>query len=421
MLKPDRTHPPEPGVVFFAMPFGSKNAGDDEPCDFDTLYTSAFAPTVEACGMKPERLDNLYGPQGVLELIWWAIQRAEIVVIDFSLRNSNVTFEYGLAWTLNKRVIALTQDSADIPSDVRGLNRYIRYSQHFADIERMKRELTLQLEALREQPAEERAPMPYSVTGMSAVPAAASVIAVNVDYALVQTDDGRLGFLRNGDVDYARFISDMTRRFNVGDRLEGAFLVDPQRGEARYTLLSGQTNPWSFLPARFPVGTSFHGTVRKTLDNVGVFVGLDAGVNGLIPQASITGQPPQVGDAVHVVVTRMDAAQRRVSLRLQSADKQTAEHLPAIGDRARAAVVRIVPEHDGRVGFLLLRLPDYSRPAMLLAQHMSEELRADLNSDQVEMSKEILVEVTTVDPARNKVLLRELPDRAADESISTAA
>lgn len=421
MLKPERTHPPESGVVFFAMPFGSKAASGGEPCDFDTIYSSAFAPAVQACGMKPERLDNLYGPQGVLELIWWAIQRAEIVVIDFSLRNANVTFEYGLAWTLGKRVIALTQNPDDIPSDVRGLNRYIRYSQHFADIERMKRELTLQLEALRDEPAEERAPMPYSTTGMTTIAASANIVTVTPDYALVQTDDGRLGVLRNGDVDYTRFITDMTRRYAVGDRVDGAFLIDPQRGEARYTLLAGQTNPWTVLAPRFQVGTIFTGVVRKSLDKVGAFVGLDTNVNGLVPASGISEPRPRVGDSIEVVVTKMDPANRRVTLRLHARPESSSrtpvgatQSLPRVGHQAYGTVVRVKPERDGRGGYILLDLPDYPRSAILLAQHMSEDLRTDLNNEQVELGEEIYVEVAKVEESDNKVLLRELPEPVAD-------
>jgi S1 RNA binding domain len=428
MLTPERTHPAEPGVVFFAMPFGQKATGGGELCDFDAIYTSAFAPTVQACRMKPERLDDLYGPQGVLELIWRAIQRAEIVVIDFSTRNANVTFEYGLAWTLGKRVIALTQDEDDIPSDVRGLNRFIHYTQHFSDVEKMKQELALQLLALREETPEERAPMPYHVGEMSAVPAPANVIAVSQDYALVQTDDGRLGVLRSGDVEYGRFIRDMTRRYSVGERIEGAFLVDPQRGEARYTLLAGQANPWTGLPSRFPVGAAYRGTVRKVVSDLGVFVGVDGPVSGLIPQASITGPTPLVGDSVDVIVTRMDAVKRQVALRLAAAPPHSsaapprlAPTLAAPGYRAFGTVTRIVPEQDGRGGFLLLRLPQHERPALLLAQQMSEELRADLNNRQVEIGEEIYVEVTSVDTSRNKVLLRELPDPQEAEPAASAA
>jgi small subunit ribosomal protein S1 len=296
MLKPERTLAPEPGVVLFVMPFGERVLAGREACDFDQLYATALAPTVESCGMKPVRLDTVYGPQGILELIWQEIQRAELIVIDFSFRSANVNFEYGLAWTLGKRVVALAQDEADIPSDVRGLNRYIRYSQHFADIERMKRELALQLEALRDEPAEERAPMPYTGGGASAVPAAATVIAVERDYATVRTDDGRLGFLRAGDVEYARFITDMTRRYKVGDALDGAFVVDPQRGEARYTMLAGRTNPWPLLASRYPVGTTFHGIVHHVIAGVGIFVRVDEEVNGLVPAETINGSAPSVGD-----------------------------------------------------------------------------------------------------------------------------
>jgi small subunit ribosomal protein S1 len=420
MLKPERTHPSEPGVVFFAMPFGTKTINGAEPCNFDTIYTSAFAPTVEACGMKPERLDNLYGPQGVLELIWWAIQRAEIVVIDFSFRNANVTFEYGLAWTLGKRVIALTQDPEDIPSDVRGLNRYIRYSQHFADIAQMKQDLTLQLKALRDEPADERAPMPYIQGGMTTVAAPATVVAVNHDFALVKTEDGRLGVLRGADVDYTRIITDMTRRYAVGDPVNGAFLVDPKRGEARYSLLAGQTNPWTVLASRFPVGTVFTGVVRKHIDKTGVLVGLDSAVNALLPTAEIPGPYPLIGDSIEVVVTKMEPAHRRAWVRFRHAPATSAgrsavasQPLPSVGHAAYGTVARAVPEHDGRGGFILVNLPGYPRTALLLAQHMTEDLRTDMNNEQVEVGEEVYVEVISVDPEKNKVLVRELPEPTA--------
>jgi S1 RNA binding domain len=420
MLSPERTHPTEPGVVFFGMPFGERLSEGGQKCDFDAIYTGAFAPTVEALGMKAERLDNLYGPQGVLDLIWRAIQRAEIVVIDFSHKNSNVTFEYGLAWTLGKRIVVLTQHADDIPSDVRGLDRYIRYSQHFADIERMKRELTLQLEALREEPTQERAPTLWSVKP-NAVAAPTSVVAVNRDYATVMTDDGRLGFLRSGDVEYARFIADMSRRFKTGDRLDGAFLVDPERGEARYTLLAGQNNPWPVLASRYPAGTTFQGIVRRAVEGVGLFVGVDGGVNGLIPQSTIVGPVPAEGARVEVTVTRIDSSQRRISLRLARTYAPPQQGDIYVGQRVHATVTRIEPERDGKAGFLLLQLPNRKRPALLPAQHMSEDLRADLNDGQVDLDEELYVEVLSIDMNKNSVLLRELPDPEEAADLKTAA
>ncbi len=420
MLTPERTHPTETGVVFFGMPFGEKIAQDGQKCDFDAIYSEAFAPTVQALGMKPERLDNLYGPQGVLDLIWRAIQRAEIVVIDFSHKNSNVTFEYGLAWTLGKRIITLAQHEDDIPSDVRGLDRYIRYSQHFADMERMKRELTLQLEALRDEPTQERAPMAWNI-GPSAVAASASIVAVDREYATVKTDDGRLGFLRSGDVEYTRFIADMSRRFKIGDRLDGAFLVDLERGEARYTLLAGKNNPWPVLASRYPAGTTFHGTVVRAVGDVGLFVRVEGEVNGLIPQSTITGPIPAVGTGVEVTVTRIDGSKRRIALRLASI-AAPAQGAIYVGQHTHATVTRIEPERDGNGGgFLLLQLPNRRRPALLLAQHMSEDLRADLNNGHIDPDEELYVEILSIDTARGKVLLRELPDPEEAAELAPAA
>jgi predicted RNA-binding protein with RPS1 domain len=420
MLTPERTHPTENGVVFFGMPFGEKITGDGQKCDFNAIYSEAFAPTVQALGMKPERLDNLYGPQGVLDLIWRAIQRAEIVVIDFSHKNSNVTFEYGLAWTLGKRIITLTQHEDDIPSDVRGLDRYIRYSQHFADMERMKRELTLQLEALREEPPQERAPLPWNI-GPSAVAAPASIVAVDQEYATVRTDDGRLGFLRSGDVEYTRLVTDLTRRFKIGDRLDGAFLVDPKRGEARYTLLAGKNNPWPVLASRYPAGTTFHGTVVNAAREVGVFVRVDGEVNGLIPQSTITGPVPAAGTRVEVTVTRIDSSKRRITLRLARIEAPAQQNDVYVGQRAHATVTHIEPERNGKGGYLLLRLPNRQRPALLHAQHMSEDLRADLSNGHIDPDEELYVEILSIDTARDKVVLRELPDPEEAAGLATAA
>jgi len=150
----------------------------------------------------------------------------------------------------------------------------------------------------------------------STVPAPATVITVNHDYVVVQTDDGRLGVLHGADVQYASVIREMWRRFAVGDRLEGAFLVDPQRGTARYTLLAGQINPWPVLAVRFPAGTRFHGTVVRVVNKIGLLVRIDGDVNGLIQQEALQQPAPSIGDQVEVLITSMNVVTRQVSLRL---------------------------------------------------------------------------------------------------------
>src|SRR4051812_43061831 len=102
MFKPLRTISPEPGRVFFAMPFGLKTATPGaEPFDFDAFYHDVCVPTVAGdCGMVPLRVDSIYGPQGVLDAVWRTMQQAEFVVVDFSAKSVNVAFEFGWALLL---------------------------------------------------------------------------------------------------------------------------------------------------------------------------------------------------------------------------------------------------------------------------------------------------------------------------------
>jgi hypothetical protein len=54
------------------------------------------------------------------------IFRAAIVVCDFSGRNANVFYEAGIAHTLGKQVVPLSQSKDDVPFDL-GHHRYLQY------------------------------------------------------------------------------------------------------------------------------------------------------------------------------------------------------------------------------------------------------------------------------------------------------
>ena len=75
-----------------------------------------------------ERADDLYGSD-VLEDIWIAINTAEIIIADITSKNPNVFYEIGIAHTLGKKVILLTQSEADIPFDFKRF-RHIIYEDN---------------------------------------------------------------------------------------------------------------------------------------------------------------------------------------------------------------------------------------------------------------------------------------------------
>jgi predicted RNA-binding protein with RPS1 domain len=422
-FKPVRTIGSQPGNVFFAMPFGTKTLSNGTPFDFDRFYVDVCIPLVrDECGMEPVRVDGIYGAQGILETVWHAMQQAHIVVADLTARSVNVGFELGWALLLGKRTVLLTQEADDVPTDIKGLYRYIPYSPNYADMQRMRNELALELKALSEAPAEEMAPMPMPGGSRSSMPA--RVISVSQDYVVVQDERGRRGVMANGDVEYSRLIKDMRRRFEVDQRVDGAFVIDPMRSEMRYTLLGAETNPWPLLESRYPAGTTVKGRVQNIIEQVGAFVAVDLNVNGLIPSAQLGSASLQQGDEVEVIVTRIDSAQRRISLRLKTplaaVPSPTAEPFAPVGWRGHCKVVRTVAESNGRGGFILLARDRGSRPAMLLVKDMSPDLRADLNDGHVEIGEEIYVEVLSVDRARARTLLRELPEDDSMELARTA-
>ncbi len=79
---------------------------------------------VNNLGYNCERADNLFG-KNILEDIWSAINEAEIIIADVTAKNPNVFYEIGIAHTLGKKVILITQSSADIPFDFKGYRHVI--------------------------------------------------------------------------------------------------------------------------------------------------------------------------------------------------------------------------------------------------------------------------------------------------------
>jgi hypothetical protein len=65
-------------------------------------------------------------PSGWIQDVVSLIDRSRVVVCDCSGRNANVFYEAGIAHTLGREVIPITQNPADIPFDLQQI-RYIHY------------------------------------------------------------------------------------------------------------------------------------------------------------------------------------------------------------------------------------------------------------------------------------------------------
>ena len=100
-------------LVFVLAPFS-------EP--FTTIFRDHIKPTIEQDrGFTCIRADDIYDNRPIIEDIWGTINEAKIVVAELTGRNPNVFYEVGIAHTVGKEVILITQSMDDVPFDLRHL------------------------------------------------------------------------------------------------------------------------------------------------------------------------------------------------------------------------------------------------------------------------------------------------------------
>lgn len=110
----------EEDLCFVLMPFKPS---------FDRLYREQIKPAVEASEFRCIRADDIFSPTPILEDIWIHILKSKVVIADVSSRNPNVFYEIGIAHTVGRSVIVITQDKTDIPFDIAQF-RYFVYSDN---------------------------------------------------------------------------------------------------------------------------------------------------------------------------------------------------------------------------------------------------------------------------------------------------
>ena len=86
---------------------------------FNTIYRDHVITLLRDIGFEIQRADDIYSVQPVMEDIWEGIGNAGTIIADVSGRNPNVMYEIGVAHTLGKPVVVLTQKIDDVPFDLR--------------------------------------------------------------------------------------------------------------------------------------------------------------------------------------------------------------------------------------------------------------------------------------------------------------
>ncbi len=106
----------EPDLASAMMPFDPS---------FDGVH-AAIRLAASNASLRCERADDIWEYEEVIRDVVALIDRSRVVVCDCTGRNPNVFYETGIAHTLGRDVVLITQSEHDIPFDLRHL-RHIRY------------------------------------------------------------------------------------------------------------------------------------------------------------------------------------------------------------------------------------------------------------------------------------------------------
>lgn len=103
-------------ICFVIMPFRTK---------FDDVY-KGIKKAVKKMDYECVRADEIFDARSFMAIVSEMIERSEVIIADLTDRNPNVFYEVGYAHAFGKNTILITQNTDDVPADLRH-RQYFRY------------------------------------------------------------------------------------------------------------------------------------------------------------------------------------------------------------------------------------------------------------------------------------------------------
>jgi hypothetical protein len=117
--------------VFVLMPFDVARR---------TLYERHICAVTKRLNVSIGRADDLFNNHMIMKDVWSGICNCQVVIADCTGRNPNVFYEIGMAHTVGKPVILISERPDDVPFDLRAL-RYIEFATDKSGIRRFEQRL----------------------------------------------------------------------------------------------------------------------------------------------------------------------------------------------------------------------------------------------------------------------------------------
>ncbi|RNC71394.1 MAG: 30S ribosomal protein S1 [Desulfuromonadales bacterium] len=170
--------------------------------------------------------------------------------------------------------------------------------------------------------------------------------------AFIALEDGIEGLVHVSEMSWTKRLRHPSEILTVGDEVETVVLgVDTGNRRISLGLKQAQSNPWTQLEERYPVGTKLEGQI-KSITDFGVFIGIEEGIDGLVHVSDISwtkrvkhpGEIFSKGQTVQAVVLNVDAENERLSLGIKQLTPDPWSVIPATyrpGTRVRGKVTSV--------------------------------------------------------------------------------
>jgi hypothetical protein len=122
--------------VFVLMPFKK---------ELTSIYSDHILKVTEALEITCGRANDFFSTEAIIDEIWSALFHSKLCVADCTGRNPNVFYELGIAHTVGKPCILITQSIDDIPFDLKH-RRVIEYENTSLGMRDFEEKLTRTLQ-----------------------------------------------------------------------------------------------------------------------------------------------------------------------------------------------------------------------------------------------------------------------------------
>jgi small subunit ribosomal protein S1 len=232
------------------------------------------------------------------------------------------------------------------------------------------------------------------------------VVSVVPYGAFVQLEDGVEGMVHVSELSWTKRVARASDVLKPGEEIE-AVVLEIKRDEQKMSLGIRQleSNPWSYVPKKYPPGTKISGKVRN-LTNFGAFIEVEEGIDGMVHISDMSwtrkiNNPADIlkkGQTIEAVVLEVDAANQRMSLGMKQVDPDPWKNIDQryrMGDVVKGKVVKLASFGA------FIELEDKLEGLVHVSQ--IKEDHVEKIKDALKIGDEVTARVIKIDPAERRI------------------